>query len=163
MAIEIVQADLSKPDHQSAVLAMMDAYSCDPMGDGKSLSDYAKRHLISGLAEHPTTIIFLALDNKIPCGIATCFRGFSTFAAKPLINISDLFVEPRLRGTGIGNELLLAIENEARRIGCCKLSLEVQENNPVARGVYTKFGFRQAVYAADIDGGGSQYMVKLLT
>ncbi|MEZ6136445.1 MAG: GNAT family N-acetyltransferase [Pirellulaceae bacterium] len=142
---------------------MMDAYSCDPMGDGQSLSDYAKEHLISGLAEHPTTLVFLALDNESPCGIATCFRGFSTFAAKPLINISDFFVEPRLRGNGIGNQLLLAIENEAKRIGCCKLSLEVQENNPVARGVYTKFGFRQAVYAADVDGGGSQYMVKQLT
>ena len=163
MAIEIVRADLSNPDHQTAILAMLDAYSCDPMGDGQSLSNYAKEHLISGLAEHPTTIIFLALHNKVHCGIATCFRGFSTFAAKPLINISDFFVEPHLRGTGIGKELLLAIENEARRIGCCKLSLEVQENNPVARGVYTKFGFRQAVYAADIDGGGSQYMVKLLT
>ncbi|TWU05739.1 Spermine/spermidine acetyltransferase [Stieleria varia] len=142
---------------------MMEAYSCDPMGDGHGLSDYAKENLISGLSEHPTTIVFLALDNKTPCGIATCFRGFSTFAAKPLINISDFFVEPRLRGKGIGNQLLFAIENEARRIGCCKLSLEVQENNPVARGIYTRFGFQQAVYAADSDGGGSQYMVKQLT
>ncbi|MEZ6138752.1 MAG: GNAT family N-acetyltransferase [Pirellulaceae bacterium] len=163
MAIEIVKADLSKPVHQCAVLAMMDAYSCDAMGDGKSLSDYAKEHLISGLADHPTTIVFLALNNDTPYGIAVCFRGFSTFAAKPLINISDFFVAPRLRGKGIGNQLLLTIEDEARRIGCCKLSLEVQENNPVARGVYAKFGFRQAVYAADVDGGGSQYMVKQLT
>lgn len=161
--MEIVKANLTKTEHQRAVLAMMEAYSCDPMGDGKPLSNYAKQNLIAGLIEHPTTIVFLAFENDTVCGIATCFRGFSTFAAKPLINVSDFFVEPRLRGRGIGKQLLLAIEHEARVTGCCKLTLEVQQNNTVARTVYSKFGFQQAVYAADAGGGGSQYMVKQLT
>jgi GNAT superfamily N-acetyltransferase len=139
---------------------MMDAYSADPMGDGHPLSDFAKLHLIAGLQAHPTTLIFLALQGAEPCGIAACFRGFSTFAARPLINISDFYVTPGLRGRGIGKMLLDAIEDEARATGCCKLTLEVQQNNPRARSVYGKFGFAQAVYAADSDGGGSLYMVK---
>lgn len=153
-------ADLSDVLHQDAILALMDAYSADPMGDAKPLSDYARIHLISGLQEHPTSLVFLAFNDNKPCGIATCFRGFSTFAARPLINISDFYVAPICRGLGIGRMLLDAIQNEAARIGCCKLTLEVQENNARARSIYSKFGFARAVYAADENGGGSLYMTK---
>lgn len=56
--------------------------------------------------------------------------------------------------------LLEAILEEAVATGCCKLTLEVQENNSRARSVYGRFGFKQAVYAADAEGGGSLYMVR---
>ena len=161
--IEIIKSDLSNPRHQDAVVAMMDAYSADPMGDAKPLSDYARNNLIRGLQEHPTTLVFLAFDDSDPHGIATCFRGFSTFAAMPLINISDFFVDPSLRGRGIGRMLLEAIQDEAMSTGCCKLTLEVQQNNSRARLIYAEFGFAQAVYAADSSDGGSLYMTKTLS
>ncbi len=162
MSVEVIKANLGEADHQHAIVAMLDAYSQDPMGDSKPLSNYAREHLVKGLIEHPTTMVFLVFENGIPCGIATCFRGFSTFAAKPLINVSDFYIEPRLRGKGIGRQLLAAIEFEAKSIGCCRLTLEVQQNNSVARSVYERFGFRQAVYPADACGGGSLYMMKQL-
>ncbi|MEZ6091211.1 MAG: GNAT family N-acetyltransferase [Pirellulaceae bacterium] len=115
---------------------------------------------MSGLKKHPTTLIFVAFHDDHPCGIVTCFRGFSTFAAKPLINISDFYVDPAIRGQGIGRMLLNAVEDEARLTDCCKLTLEVQQHNLRARSVYAQFGFGQAVYAADADSGGSLYMVK---
>ena len=158
--IAVVKADLSDTQHQNAVLCMMDAYSADPMGDAKPLSDFARLNLISGLRKHPTTLVFLAFHGEQPCGIATCFKGFSTFAAKPLINISDFFVDPAFRGQGIGRMLLDAILKEATAMDCCKLTLEVQENNARARSIYGRFGFKQAVYAADAESGGSLYMVK---
>jgi GNAT superfamily N-acetyltransferase len=140
----------------------MDAYSKDPMGDGQPLSEFARQHLIDGLRNHPTTLVFLALEGTPPRGIATCFGGFSTFAARPILNISDFYVEPEFRGHGLGRSLLAAIECEARDKGCCKLTLEVQQNNSRARSIYGRFGFAQAVYAADVAGGGSIYMVKPL-
>ena len=158
--INIIKADLDNSTHQAAIVTLMDAYSKDPMGDAKPLSAFARENLIAGLQDHPTTQIFLVFDGQTPCGIATCFRGFSTFAAKPLLNISDFYLEPKLRGSGIGLQLLSAIEQEAISSGCCKLTLEVQQNNTVARSVYGKFGFAQAVYSADADGGGSLYLVK---
>ena len=158
--IAVIKADLSDTQHQGAVLCMMDAYSADPMGDGKPLSDFARLNLIPGLLKHPTAFVFLAFHGELPCGIATCFQGFSTFAAKPLINISDFFVDPALRGQGIGRMLLERILDEAVATECCKLTLEVQQNNSRARSIYGKFGFKQAVYAADAEGGGSLYMVK---
>ncbi len=75
-AIKIVKADLDDPHHQNAVVAMIDAYSADPMGDAKPLSEYARQNLITGLHKHPTTLIFLAFSGAEPCGIAACFVGF---------------------------------------------------------------------------------------
>lgn len=157
---QIIRAELDNEQHQKEVLDMMDAYACDPMGDGKPLSDFARRHLIGGLREHPTTVIFLARLADRAVGIATCFRGFSTFAAKPLIHVSDFYVDPTCRGKGVGRSLLKMVEGEARSSGCCKIVLEVQENNHRARSIYAAFGFSQAVYVPE--AGGSLAMSKPL-
>ena len=158
--VEIVEADLNRSEHQHAVVELIDAYAMDPMGDGKPLSPEALRNLIPGLQQHPTTIIFLAYQGVEAIGIALCFLGFSTFAARPLINIHDLAVLPAHRGQGVGQRLIAEVECKARDMGCCKLSLEVQENNRTARQVYEAMGFEQAVYQAA--AGGSLFLSKPL-
>ncbi len=92
--------------------------------------------------------------------LATCFRGFSTFAALPILNISDLAVLPEYRGRGFSRSLLAAVEKKARALGCCKITLEVQENNTLARRTYERGGFSQAVYGPTT--GGSLYYWKSL-
>src|SRR6266478_8976394 len=139
--IKIVEANLSLPAHQEAVLAMVDAYSRDAMGDGKPLDQNVRAQLIPGLRRHPTTLIFLAFAGDQPVGAAVCFIGFSTFAAKPLINIHDFVVLSALRGKGVGRRLLEAIEGKARELGCCKLTLEVMDNNHRALRMYEAAGF----------------------
>ena len=139
---------------------MMDAYAADPMGDGKPLSQFAREHLIDGLRAHRPTLVFLAFSGDQAVGIAVCFRGYSTFAAKPLIHVSDYYVDLRHRGKGIGSALLSRIEREARSEHCCKIVLEVQENNVRARSIYEAFGFSQAIYVRE--AGGALSMSKLL-
>jgi GNAT superfamily N-acetyltransferase len=158
---EILEADLADGDHQGAILGLLNAYARDPMGDGQDLSEYAKRHLIAGLAAHPTTLVFIAYRREQPVGLAICFRGFSTFAAKPLINIHDFVVLPACRGQGIGKSLLAAVEAKARELGCCKLTLEVQEKNVTAQRVYHGFGFNQAQYVRE--AGLSLFFAKPLS
>jgi GNAT superfamily N-acetyltransferase len=137
----IAEADLALPEHQEAVLRLVDAYAADPMGDGKPLTESARSNLIRGLAKHPTTIILLAWRGSEPAGIAVCFLGFSTFAARPLLNIHDIFVTLPHRGIGIARVLLAAVEKRARDLGCCKLTLEVLEKNARARSIYEAAGF----------------------
>lgn len=144
--IAVAEADLSLPEHAAAVLAIIEAYSADPMGDGRPLSADARTNVIEGLRTHPTTLVFLAFHAGGPAGIATCFRGFSTFAARPLINVHDFYVVPALRGRGVGRTLMAAVERKARVMGCCKLTLEVQQNNLRARRLYDACGFSQAQY-----------------
>jgi len=145
----VVEADLSLAEHREATVLLLAAYALDPMGDGRALSETARREVIEGLRGHPTTMVFLAFDGTQPVGLAICFRGFSTFAARPLLNIHDFFVVPAWRGTGLGRRLLAAVEKGARAAGCCKLTLEVQENNHRAQGIYAAAGFAPLVYVPE--------------
>ena len=158
--IAIVEADLSRNDHADATLRLLNAYAMDPMGDGKPLSETTRRDLIPALRQHPTTMVFLAWRGTEPIGLAICFRGLSTFAARPLLNIHDYYVAPASRGTGVGRLLLGAVEQRAREIGCCKLTLEVQENNRRARDVYRAAGFARSTYVPE--AGGALFLSKVL-
>jgi GNAT superfamily N-acetyltransferase len=73
--------------------------------------------------------------------MATLIEGFSTFAAAPLLNIHDMVVAPSHRRRGISHALLSGAEDEARRRGCCKLTLEVLSENHAAKQSYRAFGF----------------------
>jgi ribosomal protein S18 acetylase RimI-like enzyme len=158
--IEIVIADLNDAQHQQAVVAMTAAYALDPMGNGGPLTQDVLDRLIEGLRNHPTTIVFLAYLGNRAVGIATCFRGFSTFYARPLINIHDLAILSDFRGRGIGRKLLEAVESYARELNCCKVTLETQENNSRARALYENVGFSQATY--DPTAGGALFYAKIL-
>ena len=160
MELDIIEADLSRPEHQKAVVDLTDAYAADAMGNGRPLPEPVRASLVPGLREQPTVVVFLAYDGADPVGIATCFRGFSTFAARPLINIHDLAVLPSHRGKGIGRRLLEAVERKARTLGCCKVTLEVQEENRRARRIYERAGFAQTVYAEG--AGGALFFSKPL-
>jgi ribosomal protein S18 acetylase RimI-like enzyme len=159
-ATEIVEANLTRPDHQQAVVELTDAYAMDPMGNGQPLAPAIRAALILGLQRHPTTLVLLAYQGSKAVGIATCFYGFSTFAARPLINIHDLAVLPEHRGQGVGRRLLDAVEGKARALGCCKLTLEVREGNSRARRLYAAAGFGQAVCRAPT--GGALFLSKPL-
>ena len=122
------------------------------MGNGRPLSEDVRLNLVPELQKHPTTVIFLAFEGGSAIGIANCFIGFSTFAARPLINVSDLAVLPGHREKGTGRRLLAAVERKARSIRCCKMTIEVQENNHRARHVYESVGFARAVYVEEAGG-----------
>ena len=159
-SVEIVEADLTREEHQEAVIELIDAYAMDPMGNGEPLAPEVRNALIPGLQQHPTTIIFLAFLGGNAAGIAVCFRGFSTFNARPLINIHDFAVLPAYRGHSVGRGLLAGVERKARNLGCCKLTLEVQENNHRAQRVYVAAGFSRAEYQEA--AGGALFFSKPL-
>ena len=141
MGVEIRQADLADPTDADALLAVLDSYASDPIGGGVPLAEDVKERLIPELAKLPNALVLLAFGGDEPVGLANCFFGFSSFAARPVLNVHDLAVIPERRGQGIGRALLAEAERRAREAGCCRLTLEVQESNERARGLYQSFGF----------------------
>ena len=139
--VEILQADLGNQEHAQALLGLLDSFAREPVSGGSGLNEDVLRDLIPGLRNHPTTLILLARENGSYLGAAVCFIGFSTFYAKPLINIHDLTVLAQHRGRGIGRQLISAVESRAREMGSCKLTLEVRDDNPGARRLYSSLGF----------------------
>ena len=160
MSLKVVPLDLSDLAQAEIWLDLLDHYANDPMGGGEGLSDYAKLHLIGVMREVPGFHGALAWLDGEAVGLIDCFAGFSTFAAKPLLNVHDIVVHESLRGRGIGQALLAWAEERARQLGCCKLTLEVLSNNTRAMSSYTQAGF--APYVLDPAAGNALLMQKFL-
>jgi ribosomal protein S18 acetylase RimI-like enzyme len=156
--IEVRQVDFDNKQETDILVNLLDCYSRDPMGGGEPLDQSVQNKLASALKSFPTTESFIAYHKEIACGLANCFLGFSTFKGKPLLNIHDLVVTAEYRRQGVGMALLCAIEDYAVQNGCCKLTLEVLQNNLAALNSYTKFGF--AHYQLDPEKGSALFMEK---
>ncbi len=148
--MEIRQVDLMQDKDATAVLNLMQAYAKDPMGGGAALPEYTQENLISALKQQITYKAFIVWDNNKPIALANCFDGFSSFAAKPLINIHDFVVLDGYRGQGIGQRLMIHVCDFAKDKGYCKVTLEVLKGNVPAKTVYEKSGFKPYCLADDV-------------
>lgn len=138
--LTVVEADLSNSVHTEAILFITDQYARDPMGMGECLSEEIRKNLIAEMKNFSGAICFLAFFNGEPAGIANCIYSFSTFNAAKVINIHDLAVLKEFRNKGIGEALIAAVEKKAKQTACCKITLEVREDNR-ARNLYERAGF----------------------
>jgi len=141
MNLHIRPADLADPRDADSITLLLNSYAIEPVGGGKPLPPDVRERLVPALRDIPRALVLLAVADGAAIGIAVCFVGFSTFRARPLLNIHDLAVLPQHRGKGAGRALLQAAEDYARRQGCCRLTLEVLESNSGARALYRRFGF----------------------
>ncbi len=158
--LKIVAVDLKNEAISAAWLDLLDHYARDPMGGGTGLSAEAKANLVGALADLPSFHGAMAFVGATPVGLINCFTGFSTFAAKPLLNIHDIVTRDGHRGQGIGQALLAWAEQRACDLGCCKLTLEVLSNNQRALAAYERAGF--APYVLDPRAGQALFLQKKL-
>lgn len=156
----IVAVDLGNKAISTAWLELVDHYAHDPMGGGSGLSAYAKAYLVRELQDLPTFHGALAFIGDEAVGLINCFAGFSTFAARPLLNIHDIVTRDDRRGQGVGQALLGWAEQRARELGCCKLTLEVLSNNARAMAAYRRAGF--VPYVLDPAAGHALFLQKTL-
>jgi GNAT superfamily N-acetyltransferase len=71
---------------------------------------------------------------------ALFFEGYSTFRAAPTLWLEDLFVEPAVRGRGIGSALMRALARVAVERGCYRFEWSVLDWNENARRFYERIG-----------------------
>lgn len=158
--IAITPVELGDPAHGAALVDLLDHYASEPMGGGTPLAGSVRASLVSALREQPNYLGFLAFEGPRAVGLANCFLGFSTFRARPLLNIHDLMVHRDFRRRGIARLLLGRVEEAALRGGCCKITLEVLSGNRAARAAYEAVGFRS--YVLDPDAGAALFLEKKL-
>jgi [ribosomal protein S18]-alanine N-acetyltransferase len=65
-------------------------------------------------------------------------------AASPEWELENIIVDPAMRRSGLGSQLLTALLAEARAQGCQRMLLEVRESNLAARKLYRKHGFQES-------------------
>ena len=69
--------------------------------------------IIVRLKQHSGFIGFFVMVGEQFAGLANCNLNFSTFQAKPLINIHYFIVAPSFRNVGAGSFLLRSVINYA--------------------------------------------------
>lgn len=141
MAVRLITADYNNPQHASTLKRLLNSYALDIMGGGKLIDEQVLNTLAGKLSGIDGAFSVLCYVDETPAGFANCFQGFSTFSGKSLINIHDFAVEPRFRGQGLSQQIMEHIEAHARRVGACKITLEVLEGNQNAQRAYQKSGF----------------------
>lgn len=90
----------------------------------------------------PAAEVLLAESDGRAVGMALFFQNYSTFLGKPGIYLEDLFVEPALRGQGIGKALLQAVARLAVERGCGRFEWSVLDWNQPAIDFYQSLGAR---------------------
>lgn len=141
MALAIIDCDYHAPHHAAVLVTLLDAYARDPAAGGTPLAPTVRELLVGRLAARPDAFSVLAFDGDTPVGLVNCFEGFSTFKARPLVNIHDVVVLAGHRRRGIAAKMIARVAEIARDRGCCKLTLEVLEGNAPARALYDRLGF----------------------
>lgn len=160
MTLAIRKVDYTDAAQAEQLVCLLDAYARDPMGGGEPLTEAVRAALVGKMGEVAGAVSFIAYADGEPVGLLNAFRGFSTFAAKPLYNIHDLAVLPQARGKGVGAELMQALEVYARAQGCCKITLEVLTGNVGAKALYAKQGYSN--YQLDPSMGQAELLQKYL-
>jgi ribosomal protein S18 acetylase RimI-like enzyme len=124
-----------------AIVEILDSYACDRMGGGEALSAQTRETLVENLEQRPWVVTLLAVLEEEAVGLLIAVEGFSTFLARPLLNLHDIAVVPAFRGRGVGTQLIHKAIEVGRLRGCAKLTLEVLEGNTGARALYRRLGF----------------------
>ena len=158
--IEIVESSYTKDGHEKFIIELLNEYAGDITGGSTELSENVKKNLVKELENRENIHTVLAFVEGRAVGLIISIEGFSTFLCKPLLNIHDVVVSPEFRGRGIAKMMFRKVEEIAKRLGCCKLTLEVLEGNAVARSLYRSLGFN--FYELDPRMGKALFLEKKL-
>lgn len=138
-----VELDFDDQDHQIALFNLMNAYMLDSMGCEKPLQSDSFQDLVRGLQNQANYVGVLIKSHDKYVGLANCFVNFSTFQMCSLVNIHDLIVLPEYRGKGVGRFLIQSVKAIASDRACCKITLEVRNDNQTAQNLYLSEGFHE--------------------
>lgn len=90
----------------------------------------------------PRVSVLIAEAGGGAVGYALYFETYSSFLARSMLYLEDLFVIPARRGEGHGLRLLRAVAGEATARGCARLEWAVLRWNTTAIAFYDRIGGR---------------------
>lgn len=137
MAVD-VEIRAIEADDVGALFAMMQALA-DNQNERQFLTVDTERLRETGFGEHPQWRGFFAVVNTEAVGYATYTNDLHVWSGAPRIALDDVYVQPEFRSHGIGESLMQAVFDEARKSGAY-VSWSVQTDNHKAIAFYKRLG-----------------------
>jgi len=110
---------------------------------GYSLDIEDVRKNIEALEENSKNKIILAIDNDMAVGLITIAWQTILHYPAPIARITGFVVSAKQRSKGIGQKLLAAAEECARKEGCSHIELTTASHRKEAHGFYARAGYEQ--------------------
>lgn len=140
----MVDIRLAKEEDIEEIVRLCEAHALyekvvyDRDGKAKEL----KKHLFG---EYPALHCLVAEKDKQIVGYATYMKQFSTWDANFYIYMDCLFLDENSRGLGIGEQLVLKIKEETRKMGCFLIQWQTPDFNVRAIKFYHRIGAHSKV------------------
>ncbi|HET6405873.1 MAG TPA: GNAT family N-acetyltransferase [Candidatus Thermoplasmatota archaeon] len=83
---------------------------------------------------------WVALEEGRAVGYAIAYETYSSFQAKPVLWLEDVYVTPNMRRKGVGHLLLAEVAKEAQQRGCARVAWAVLDWNTDAMRMYDALG-----------------------
>jgi ribosomal protein S18 acetylase RimI-like enzyme len=121
-----------------ALAVLFDAYRqfYRRSADLRGARSYVEERVVQG----PTRFFVSREDTHID-GFVHLLPSFDTLAMKPMYILEDLYVEPKVRRSGVATALIRHAENFARANAASKLTLSTAHTNQQARRLYERQGW----------------------
>ena len=107
---------------------------------------YTKEDLLSILSDEKKMIFVATDENDMVLGYAFCelkSRPASEYMVQfTSLFIDDLCVDEKARGMSLGKKLFEYVKEEAKKLGCYEVTLNVWEGNDSAKAFYDKMGMK---------------------
>lgn len=87
--------------------------------------------------KNPNSLCFVAKCENEIVGVATLWKSVDD------IHITNIVVKKSFRGNGISNVLLDKLIEVSKNLNYSSITLEVNENNTIARKLYCNHGFKE--------------------
>ena len=134
MSISIVKVTADNDAHKAALKLLFAQYSDETPAD-------INPDVVDTLLTLPYFHGFLCYDQGEAAGFAICYESFSTYRQQFYLNIHDLMIARSNRGKGLSRELLESVLQFSRDRRYLKVTLEVDDDNTIAKSLYASCGF----------------------
>lgn len=130
----------AEPADAEAIIALIDALSAFVQDPPTRLTAEDIRR--DGFGPDAWFQCFLAEQDSRPVGYAIAYPGFSSDHGGRGLHLADLYVDPSLRGTGLGRALMAAVARHGRERDALWLVWDVWVKNDTAKAFYEAIGAR---------------------